>query len=129
LNAARVEERQETPRTRLLALAPWLTALVVSAGPLLLSVAITPGAIERGEIVLSPPCSIKAITGRDCPTCGLSRAFAALGHGDLDGARRYHRGAPFLYGSYLVGAGIALAGTLRALLRRPHRSTRISSPP
>lgn len=103
------------------ALAPWLAVFVPLAASLVLSFGITPEAIERGDIVLTPPCSIKRLTGRDCPTCGLTRAFAAMGHGDLTLARRYHRGAPALYAMYVFGAGLALAGTVRVVIRHHAR--------
>lgn len=99
------------------ALAPWLAVLLPLGFSLLVSFFVTPEAIERGDVVLSPPCGIKRLTGRDCPTCGLTRAFAAISHGDLALARRYHRGAPLIYGMYIVVVVVALVGSGRAVYR------------
>jgi hypothetical protein len=33
-----------------------------------------------------PGCPAKALTGMDCPGCGLQRSFVALLRGDLEGA-------------------------------------------
>lgn len=95
----------------------WGAAVLPLLLPLLISLAVTPSRIERGEVVLSPPCPIKRMLGRDCPSCGLTRAFTALGHGDLTAARRYHRASPFVYGIYAVGALITLSGFTRAAIR------------
>ena len=111
------------------ALAPWLALLLPLALSLLISFVVTPAAIERGDVVLSPPCSIKRVTGHDCPTCGLTRAFAAISHGDLALARRYHRGAPYLYAMYVVGVVVALAGSGRALHRLRVRRSLVEQEP
>jgi len=58
---------------------------------------VTPEDIESGRVVLTPPCPYKQMTGRDCPSCGLTRAFAAIGHGRFDDAIHYHRGSPFVF--------------------------------
>lgn len=47
-------------------------------------------------------CWFKAVTGINCPTCGLSRAILALFHGDLPEAFRFN---PFML---LFTLGIAL---------------------
>ena len=36
------------------------------------------------------PCGIKALTGFDCPGCGMQRAFVALLRGDLQGSIGHH---------------------------------------
>ena len=35
-------------------------------------------------------CPFRALTGLPCPGCGMTRAFCALGHGDLSGAFGYN---------------------------------------
>jgi hypothetical protein len=47
-------------------------------------------------------CPSRLVTGIPCPGCGLTRAFAALGHGDPAGAFRCH---PF---ALLLFAGLVL---------------------
>ncbi|HEU4539014.1 MAG TPA: DUF2752 domain-containing protein, partial [Polyangiaceae bacterium] len=71
---------------------------------LVVSFAVTPEDIEAGRVVLSPACHFKATFGRECPTCGLTRAFCALSHGRLDDARRYNRASPPLYALWWAGS-------------------------
>jgi uncharacterized ParB-like nuclease family protein len=66
---------------------------------------VTPEDIEQGRVVLSPPCVWKQITGAPCPTCGLTRAFCALGHGRLGEALQLHVASPVVY---LAFGGLAL---------------------
>jgi hypothetical protein len=80
------------------------------------SVAVAPEDVERGRVTLSPPCHFKALFGRDCPTCGLTRGFMAMGHGRFGDAWRYNRAAPFLY--FLGWAGVAAAAALLVSSRR-----------
>ncbi len=54
-----------------------------TAGSLFVSFLFTPDAVESGRVVLSAPCMMKAVFGVGCPTCGMTRAFMALSHGDL----------------------------------------------
>lgn len=98
--------------------------LFVAFGPALaISFAVTPEAIEAGRVVLSPTCHFKATFGRECPTCGLTRAFCALSHGRLADARRYNRAAPALYALWWAGAGVALATLGRALFAKNEKGT------
>jgi hypothetical protein len=90
--------------------------LLVLALVLAVSFVVTPEDIESGRVVLSPTCHFKAIFGRECLTCGLTRAFAALSHGRLDDAWRYNRGAPVLYALLWLGAVAAAATLARAVV-------------
>ncbi|MBL9022159.1 MAG: DUF2752 domain-containing protein [Myxococcales bacterium] len=75
---------------------------------LFISFAVTPEDIESGRVVLSPTCHFKLVFGRECWTCGMTRAFTALSHGRLTDALAYNRGAPLLYGlAWLAGVGAA----------------------
>ena len=41
-------------------------------------------------------CGARALTGYDCPGCGMTRSFVSIAHGRFADAWRYHRmGAPF----------------------------------
>lgn len=42
-------------------------------------------------------CLFRLFTGRQCPGCGMTRAFVALGHLDAAAAWHYHRVGPLLY--------------------------------
>src|ERR1700760_3186466 len=55
--------------------------------PIAISFYVRPGQIERGEVHLSPQCFLLRYTGHECPTCGMTRAFIAISHGDLATAR------------------------------------------
>lgn len=41
-------------------------------------------------------CPFLRVTGRPCPTCGLTRSWAALLHGDLGGSLAFHAAGPLL---------------------------------
>lgn len=43
--------------------------------------------LERGR----PLCLIRAVTGKPCPGCGMTRATSRVFHGDLSGALRYNK--------------------------------------
>lgn len=86
------------------------------------SFAVTPADIESGRVRLSPPCEYKATHGEPCPTCGLTRGFAALSHGEIHDALAHNRWSLFLYaGAWLtlLGSGALLASTIRRHRRAP----------
>lgn len=62
-------------------------------------------------------CPFRAVTGLPCPGCGMTRAFCALGHGDLSGAFGYNALAPFVFAAALLVWAHALATVLK--LERP----------
>ena len=72
---------------------------VVASGWLAASLWMTPA----GDVLAAPSgetlptlCWIRAATGYECPTCGLSRSFVAFFHGDLVHAFRFHPVGPVL---------------------------------
>lgn len=76
------------------------------------SVCFTPEAIESGLVKLWPACPYRALFDRECPTCGMTRGFAALAHGRLEDAGHYNRASPYAAALVLVAIGV---GTTRAL--------------
>ena len=95
---------------------------VVSAGPLLVSILVSPEALERGDVVLSPPCPTLQATGEECHSCGLTRGFCAMSRLRLSDALRFNRAAPWLYGAFwlvALASGSLLFLVLRASRRRP----------
>ena len=58
-------------------------------------------------------CPFRALTGLPCPGCGMTRAFCALGHGDLSGAFGYNALAPFVFAAALLLWAHALATVLK----------------
>jgi hypothetical protein len=73
------------------------------AGALVASV-VVPSALVRGERV-PRLCAFHALTGRSCPSCGMTRSWNAMGHGDLRGAAGYHLLGPATF----VGAALLVA--------------------
>jgi hypothetical protein len=105
----------------------FLVLLVPLATALVISFTATPEDLELGRIVVSPPCVSRLFFDRPCPTCGMTRAFAALSHGHFEQARQYNRGAWVVYLVYWVGAAVGGSGALRAVhdvwRLTPRRST------
>ena len=101
-------------------------AFLFVAAALALSFVVTPADIESGRVVLSPTCTFKSITGHECLTCGMTRAFAALSHGDLGRAVEYNRGSPVLYVAFWVIAAATLVACVRA--GRDFRRARSAAP-
>lgn len=100
---------------------------------LIASSAVSPEAIERGDIQLTAPCPRK-LAGQPCSTCGLTRSFASIGGGRPSDAWRYNRaGIPLYIGTWL--SLFAVTGLVIRLVRevrsdsRPHRSSPMSSQP
>lgn len=58
-----------------------------------------------------PLCAVKALTGADCPGCGLTRAFLLIAHGRLAAAAAVQ---PLGVPAFLILAGVAIAGAVRA---------------
>lgn len=49
-------------------------------------------------------CAFEAMTGLPCPTCGLTRSFAATAHGQLGLAFHYHAFGPFAFVALLLAS-------------------------
>lgn len=50
-----------------------------------------------GGVQIPGSCFFKFITGHNCPTCGMTRSFISIGHGNFYGAARYNLGGIFAY--------------------------------
>jgi hypothetical protein len=61
-------------------------------------------------------CPIRRVTGRKCPSCGLTKGTLYALRGDLRSSRRSHWGAPF------AALALVLAG-IRSILPRSTRQT------
>lgn len=98
------------------------TFLAVASGvPLVTSMAVSPGAIESGEIRLTSTCPHKLHTGTACVTCGMTRGFTAASRGRLKQAWDYNHGALPLYGGVwlvFLGSSGAMTFSLTRLWRR-----------
>ena len=76
-------------------------------------------------------CPFRALTGLLCPGCGMTRAFCALGHGELRRAIRFNALSPLLYLSFIivwVGAGATVLNLhrVRAVVERLRPSATMS---
>ena len=64
------------------------------------SLVLVAARLVPGVVSLLPPCPFMELTGRPCPTCGVTRAILALSHGMLREAVTFN--------PLFVGAGLAL---------------------
>src|SRR5436190_13214116 len=89
--------------------ARWMI-LGLSSGVILLSMLLTLGSEPDQVMVplinrpLPPLCTMKRVTGIDCPGCGLTRSFVALGHGQWQDSFRYNPAGPIWF--FLIAAQI-----------------------
>jgi len=65
--------------------------------------------IAHGPVV----CSLRAVTGFPCPGCGLTRAFAALAHGDVGAAFALNAASVPLFLATLVAIPLLLMELVR----------------
>ncbi|MFW5840554.1 MAG: DUF2752 domain-containing protein, partial [Planctomycetota bacterium] len=59
-----------------------------------------------------PACGTLQRTGYPCPTCGMTRGFRAMAHGQVRASFGYHPFAPVLFAAT---AAVAAAGTVQAV--------------
>ena len=52
-------------------------------------------------------CLFRFITGLPCPSCGMTRAFIALGHGDVKSAFFLNPASPLIYCTAWLTLGLA----------------------
>ncbi|MFP4356434.1 MAG: DUF2752 domain-containing protein [Phycisphaerae bacterium] len=57
-------------------------------------------------------CGLKKKYGYPCPTCGMTRGFRAMAHGQVRASFGYHPFAPVLFAAT---AAVAAAGTVQAV--------------
>jgi hypothetical protein len=74
----------------------WLTLVGLSA-MFIISMVWRPA--DEPSFIL---CPFRALTGLLCPGCGMTRAFCALGHGELMRAIHFNALSPLLYLSLIV---------------------------
>jgi hypothetical protein len=99
-------------------------AAAMAWGALAVSFLVTPEEIDSGRVVLSPPCTFKQMLGAECPSCGLSRSFAALSHGKWSDSLGYNRAGPVIYAAFWLGGAAALWAAARAAADLRRATTR-----
>lgn len=62
---------------------------------------------------LPPLCTFKALTGWDCPGCGLTRSFVFMGSGSVIEAFRVHLFGPVLWVAVAAQIPYRLIGLYR----------------
>jgi hypothetical protein len=76
---------------------------------------------------LPPLCLTRLLFHVDCPACGLTRSFVAMGHGDWLGALRHHRLGPVLFLLVLVQVPLRGYALVRRLPPGPVLPARVSA--
>ena len=92
---------------------------VLAAVPLVVSVVVSPEAIESGAVHLSAPCPSKA-KGEPCAACGMTRGFCAMSRGRFWDAIHYNAASPAVYGAFVfvaLGAAWVTARAVRGAVR------------
>jgi hypothetical protein len=98
------------------------TLIFFGLAAVLVAAAVMPNP-EHGPVL----CAFRAITTIPCPSCGMTRAFHALAHGDLRAATAFNLASPFVYTAAWVGLALALAGicTDKELIARAWRKSKL----
>jgi hypothetical protein len=78
------------------------------AGALTMSVVVPTAFVRSGPRL----CAFHALTGRSCPSCGMTRSWNAMGHGELRDAIGYHALGP---ATFIAAAAVVAAGDGRAV--------------
>lgn len=96
-------------------------AVVAATGAVLLLSRLLPP-MDHGPVL----CLFRALSGLPCPSCGMTRAFIALGHGNVPGALHFNIASPAIYASAVVVFGLACAQAAinRALLPAAWKAVR-----
>lgn len=79
---------------------------LIGLGTVALSFALGPSFWQG----LPEMCAFQAMTGLPCPTCGITRSFAATAHGQLGLAFHYHALGPLAFVATLLASVWAFTG-------------------
>lgn len=91
-------------------LAVWSGLLLPFVAILAFSLAVSPEALDSHALAWYPQCAYRSRTGRDCPTCGITRAFCAFSHGDFKRGIEFQPAAALPYGVCIAGSALYLLG-------------------
>lgn len=86
-----------------------LDRVVLALATLGVLAAVVAARIPRKSLATSPPlCWSVVLLGRECPGCGLTRSFAAIGRGDVREANALNPLGPILLGYGVIAIAIRL---------------------
>ena len=92
---------------------------VLAALIILASLAVAPARLPRVSV-----CPFRSTTGLPCPGCGLTRAFCAIGHGELSAAWAFN---PFSFVLFALAVFLVFQPLLRR--RAPALFEKVLTPP
>jgi Protein of unknown function (DUF2752) len=83
--------------------------------------ALAASALVPTDLLRATPrfCAFRAITGRPCPSCGMTRSWNAMGHGEFREAAGFHLMGPI---TFVAAAGLVAVGDQRAIRLLEERS-------
>jgi hypothetical protein len=105
----------ESRRDLWFALLTWGSLFAIMSVIVIGSFVITPEALVDGRVAIVPMCPMRSMFGRECLTCGMTRGFAAIGHGRLGDAIGYNRASPVSYVFIWASAALGAVQTIRTL--------------
>jgi hypothetical protein len=79
--------------------------------------AVGPDSWRHALATGGPGCPFRAVTGMDCPFCGMTRATLAMSSGDVTGALAFHPLAPLVLALVLGLTIVVVIGRTDVLLR------------
>ncbi len=102
VDAEIAQERQYRRTRRMHHLAILVGVIVALVLAFALEVRGTTDVAIRGlGMVVPPSCRFRTWTGLDCPSCGLTRAFVSITHGDLPAAVGFNPISPLVFAAFL----------------------------
>ncbi|HEY7737869.1 MAG TPA: DUF2752 domain-containing protein [Candidatus Limnocylindria bacterium] len=78
----------------------------LAAAALVAAAVVPSGVVREGPVV----CPFRAVTGRPCPSCGMTRSWSAMGHGRFVEASGHHLFGPI---TFLTAAALVVGGDQR----------------
>ena len=90
----------------------------LAAAALVASAVVPPHILRDGPVI----CPFRAVTGRPCPACGMTRSWSAMSHGQVREAGRHHLFGPITFVAAL--AIVARGEPLATAILEPNGRTR-----
>lgn len=100
----------------------WAALLAAQVGAAVVLAPRGSSIVMPGGAPLGIACLSRALFDIECPMCGMSRSFVALGHGHLGAALGFHPAGPLLFVAMLAFIGAVMVAWARQappVLARP----------